>query len=412
MADPTDPSEKIDNDPVLSDIYEYLIKQAITSQLDKYFVTSGDDSVYVITGNNPFTDKEENFLDIRAKGKGLLLAVTGDYLPGNPHFKRVKVPTTEKFRYETLITSKEDVDAELIKWVKSSYDSFLVPDTRTVEEKKQRWEKVNKNCLAEGFRGGLHGPEYGFEAIKLATEVFGKDSIELADSNKNIAVAFLYQGYPDSAMKYSNYAYPVATKLLDQHPETADEILHQHAVILHANKDFKQAETLYKKVLALREKSKTIDEDTLAQSLGDLARLYSDTGRDDEAEKTNIRARNILQKYMDERKDKQGNEYFSALYNHTAICSNIGIYQRLSKQFDEASKTYISVVNALQEFVKLGGQPPDSLLKNIHANIQTLQEEHPAARSQLKATVSKLEKIIPPDNRTDYQQALDYLLKK
>lgn len=419
MTDLKDAYDIIEASPRLTELDDQLtqkifvpIRNQEVAPRKKYFVTDSDDGSarLAITGNKAYTEKQEVFLDYRPQGKGLLLRVAGDFMPGNPRFKKIENAQSKTVCYETLITDVADIDDELIGWVNASYESFVPEDIRTLEEKKEDWKKLNRQCLVEAFQRDEWAAHHGYEAIALATVVFGKDSIELADSNKNMALVYLYQGYPDSAIKFSKIAYPLAEKLLNDHFKTASEILHQHAAVLHANKEFAGAEALYKHVLKLRKEAKGTNRSTIAQSLGDLARLYADTDRKPEAEKTNLQCATIYQEIMDDCKDKKSDEYYSALYSHTTVRSNIAMRLRMDKQYDKAAETYTSLADALMAIVSLGGQPQESLLKNIHGNILRLEEEYAESKPKLEAAKEKIEKIIPPDTRSEYWQAIDYLL--
>ncbi len=263
-----------------------------------------------------------------------------------------------------------------------------------MENKKQQWKTLNRNCLAKIFRGTY--PEAitdGTEAVKLAEELFGNPSPELADSQKNLAMAHFYGRSPEDVAKpLRDKALHTAEQIIDKDPGVAAEVIHQYGAAQHLLRDYESAETYYKKALDIR-KSHGIGPNVIAKSLGDLARLYNDTGRNEEGEKTAIESKNMLGEYLKAQTDKTSDEYLEATYDYAINSNNIGYNYEMRKDYEQAGKCYAEAADALVEFVRVGGHPENAFMNNLYSNAQGLRDSWAAGIDDMDALLDKLDEL-------------------
>jgi tetratricopeptide (TPR) repeat protein len=263
-----------------------------------------------------------------------------------------------------------------------------------MEDKKKQWEKLNRNCLARIFRGSYaEAIQDGTEAVKLAAEIFGDPSPELADSQKNLAMAHFYNGSPeDIAKPLREQSLHTAEQIIDKAPGIAAEVIHQYGAVLHQLMDYENAEIYYKRALDIR-KSKGISPHIIAKSLGDLARLYGDTGRTDEGENLALESKNMLGEYLKKLTDKTSDEYLEATYDYAINSNNVGYNYEMKKQYEPAGENYAQAVDALVEYVRVGGRPEAALMNNFYGNIQGLRESWAAGIDDMGALLDKLDQL-------------------
>lgn len=103
---------KIYNNPSSKILYQNLLKKI--DNLGPHDVEPKQTSLHITNGKRAF-------LGVYARSNGLLLSIVGDHMLTSPRFKKVEQLSKSRYHYDILITQQDDIDSELIEWIKASY---------------------------------------------------------------------------------------------------------------------------------------------------------------------------------------------------------------------------------------------------------------------------------------------------
>jgi tetratricopeptide (TPR) repeat protein len=237
------------------------------------------------------------------------------------------------------------------------------------------WRQLNDRCLAQTFDGEYaQAISNGNRAMILATEAFGDNSIELADSAKNLATAYMYSRGPAMvAASLGNQAYDIAVQHTKQHPDLVASIIHQYAVILQALGDTDNAERFYNQALEVR-REHHISPHIIAKSLGDVARLYADTGRAEEERQTSLESQKLLADFLKDNKSASKDRLLEARYDHAIISSNLGLAAAAHGDYELAGRHYNQAATSLIQYIETTKHVPQVFLKSLLGSIEKLQQ--------------------------------------
>ncbi len=260
-----------------------------------------------------------------------------------------------------------------------------------MEDRKRQWEKLNRDCLAKVSSGNYsEAIEVGARAEQLAQELFGDPSPELAESQKNLAMAKFYgKVRAEVAKAASEKSLKTAEKIIDKDPRMASEVIYQHAVMLHNFEDYANAEIHYNQALDIS-KSHGIGKNIIAKYLSSLAQLYYATDRVKQGDETAVEVKNLLGDYLKTLIDKGSDAYREATYDYATNANNIGYTYERNEDYKKASENYTDAANALIGYVELGGQLEGDLLAKVYGNISAMSEHWPSGTDNPADLLKKL----------------------
>jgi tetratricopeptide (TPR) repeat protein len=262
------------------------------------------------------------------------------------------------------------------------------------DAKKKEWQQLNSSCLGLTFQGHYEDAlADGTKAVALAESLFGIDSIELADSQKNLAMARYSSGEPrEAVLQLMQKAHDVAEKQTEKSPGIATSIIHQHGVLLCQLKEYKEAEKYYKRALDIR-KANHQGNNIIAKSLGDLVQLYWQTDRRDKAQEAALESQNLLHAYLVHEPDKTSSPYREALYDHAIISTKIGYMKFQKHDFRGTADEFSDAVVSLTLSQKLGGVTPGDFVQSLAVNVRGLKEAWPEGEAELNELLEQLAKV-------------------
>ena len=127
------------------------------------------------------------------------------------------------------------------------------------------------------------------EAQKLEARVkarFGVNHANYGIALNNLAVVYETQGKYAEAERLFKRALAIREKALGARPPRCGQTLNNLAIVYHEQGKYADAEALYKRALAIREKALGADHPDVAASLNNLAVVYRQQGRYAEAERS------------------------------------------------------------------------------------------------------------------------------
>ncbi len=160
-----------------------------------------------------------------------------------------------------------------------------------------QWNTLNAAGFEAYHRGDYAEAEKEWSAALKKAEGFGPQNPRLATSLNNLAVLYLTQGRYAETVPLFKRALAIDEKTFGpEHPEVATD-LNNLAELYRAQGKYAEAEPLHERALAIYEKALGPDHPHLAASLENYAALLRKTGRTTEATKMEARAKAIHAKY-------------------------------------------------------------------------------------------------------------------
>ncbi len=172
----------------------------------------------------------------------------------------------------------------------------------TIEEiQETRWDSI----MADAGKAYQQADYAEAEKLLLAAlkeaEKFGEQDPRLATSLNNLAVLYYGQGRDAQAEPLYQRALAIREKALGpEHPDVAQS-LNNLALLYNAQGKYAQAEPLYQRSLVIREKVLGPEHPNVATVLENYADLLHKLNRDAEADKMEARAQAIRAKHAKEK---------------------------------------------------------------------------------------------------------------
>ena len=295
---------------------------------------------------------------------------------------------------DLLAADKQTIDV-LIDYLNDSihlHDLPVEDDSKLSDEEK--WAKYNRQSLGYTFTERYaEGLAVGNKALELAKTIFKPDDIRIADSLKNVALAYLYSGKNEEAMKFVDEASLLVEKSFEQDKDIAAEVHHQYGAMLHAMRKYDEAEAQYNKGLRLRRELK--NGALIAKSLGDLARLYGDVNPSSEKPVTLYEeAQKNLAEFLKTAKP-QNDRYAEAQLDSSILANNLGYSYMTEDEYDKSIEYFTMAVDNLEKYVAGGDTINPGFLRNIVANINDLYVDVPEKDlERVEKLLERMEKFV------------------
>jgi tetratricopeptide (TPR) repeat protein/CHAT domain-containing protein len=248
------------------------------------------------------------------------------------------------------------------------------------------WESQNSAGEAAYQRGDYAEAEQHFAAALEIAEEFGADDPRVATSLNNQAVLYQTQGRYADAEPLFRRALAIREKVLGpEHPHVATS-LNNLALLYHHQSRYAEAEPLFKRALVIWEKALGPEHPDVATSLNNLALLYHAQGRYAEAEPLWKRALAIREKAL-------GPEHPDVA---TSLSSLAGLYYAQGR-YAEAEPLWKRAL-AIREKA-LGPEHPDvaTSLNNL-ALLYHAQGRYAEAEPLYKRALAIWEKVLGPEH--------------
>ena len=172
--------------------------------------------------------------------------------------------------------------------------SVLALAVQTAFAQESNWEKANAAGMETYLEGCYAAAERHWTAALKEAEKFGKQDPRLATSLNNLALLYRAQGKYAQAEPLYKRSLAIREKALGpEHPDLALN-LNYLALLYETQGKYAEAEPLYKRSLAIKEKALGPEHPNLAAMLGNYAIFLRKMDRDAEAEELEARARMIL----------------------------------------------------------------------------------------------------------------------
>ncbi len=160
-----------------------------------------------------------------------------------------------------------------------------------------QWDTLNAAGIEAYQHGDYAEAEKQFGVALNEAEGFGPQDPRLGTSLNNLAVVYEDLGRYAEAEPLYNRALAIREKALGpDHPRVATS-LNNLALLYHAQGKYAEAEPLYKRALAIQEKALGPEHPDVATSLENYAALLRETGRSAEAAEMEARAKAIRDKH-------------------------------------------------------------------------------------------------------------------
>lgn len=241
------------------------------------------------------------------------------------------------------------------------------------ESRANNWETLNNRCLGLAFTGyAEEAIQVGVKAVEAAINYFGENNPNVAECLKNLGIAYLYNRDYNLAENMLRRAFAIAEATLDSDQNDISEYIHQLGVALHAQGKYEEAEKLYKRGLIIRENIYGQQHQIIAKSLGDLARLYLDTGSDfKDTEALLLRSKSILEKRISGAQEPS-DEVDEALFDLSVLTNNLGSNYCLQNRMDEAESYLMRSLDLLEQFYDRGNKPTPAFVQILINNLAAL----------------------------------------
>ncbi len=163
-----------------------------------------------------------------------------------------------------------------------------------------RWDSIMADAVKAYQQADYAEAEKLLLAALKEAEKFGERDPRLATSLNNLAVLYNAQGKYTEAEPLYQRSLAIREKALGpEHPDVAQS-LNNLAVLYNAQGRYAQAEPLYQRALAIREKALGPEHPNVATVLENYAALLHKLNRDAEADKMEARAQAIRAKHAQE----------------------------------------------------------------------------------------------------------------
>ncbi len=167
-----------------------------------------------------------------------------------------------------------------------------------------RWDSIMADAAKAYQQADYADAEKLLLAALKEAEKFGEQDPRLATSLNNLAVLYYAQGRYAQAEPLYQRALAIREKALGpEHPDVAQS-LNNLAVLYNAQGKYAQAEPLYQRSLVIREKVLGPEHPNVATVLENYAALLHKLNRDAEADKMEARAQAIRAKHAEENPPK------------------------------------------------------------------------------------------------------------
>ena len=181
-------------------------------------------------------------------------------------------------------------------WIVGALSVALVAAEASSQE--TLWEKYNGDGEKAYEQGLFVSAEKLFLAALGEAEKFGDLDIRLATTSYNLGLLYhAHTRYQEAEALYQR-ALAIREKVLGPEHRDVATILYDLASLCHVRGKYGKAETLYQRSLAISENRLGSEVRTVATILNDLAGLYRDTGKYDEAESLYRRSLTIREKKL------------------------------------------------------------------------------------------------------------------
>lgn len=170
----------------------------------------------------------------------------------------------------------------------------------------------------------------------IRTDLFGSESLEVADTLHNLADLAYRERQYDRAGKLFRIALDVREKQLPADDLDLMATRQGLAGIYFMNKEYRQAEEMFRRVLRNKD---MIDEDHAgyARTVNNLATTIREQGRYDEADP-------LYQEALRVRLETNGPDH----YNVAVSYANIATLRALQKQYEEATENYTRAIDIME----------------------------------------------------------------
>ena len=160
------------------------------------------------------------------------------------------------------------------------------------------WEKYMKAGMEAYQQGQYAEAEKQFSAALKEAEKFGEQDPRVGSSLNNLAALYQVQGKYGEAEPLYRRSLAIREKALGSEHREVAQSLNNLAGLYHAQGKYAEAEPLFGRALAINEKALGPAHPAVAISLGSLASLYHDQSKSAEAEPLFKRALAILEKAL------------------------------------------------------------------------------------------------------------------
>ncbi len=229
------------------------------------------------------------------------------------------------------------------------------PTVEAVEQSLQRalglsYRGEGEDALAEGHRAVAGAAALGDDAL-LARALGRLGGIHTYETSAARGVAMLER------------AEEIGRKALADDPRELVAVLHALGAALHAAERFDDAEERYREAMELRKSALGPEHETVAISLGDLARLASSRGRLDEAEELMTHTVALLEKVVAR---TEGQDQWDALVNLALVQGNraAGAAAR-EAPFGDVLRAAEEAADRIDAVVRAGARVPSGALPRL-----------------------------------------------
>ena len=167
-----------------------------------------------------------------------------------------------------------------------------------------RWDSIMDGAVEAYQQADYAQAEKLFLAALKEAEKFGEQDPRFATSLNNLAELYLAQGKSEQAEPLYRRALAIREKALGPEHSDVAQSLYILALFYHTQGHYAEAEPFFQRVLAIREKALGPEHPLVATFLEMYAGLLHKLNRDDEADKMEARAQAIRAKHAEENPPK------------------------------------------------------------------------------------------------------------
>ena len=228
------------------------------------------------------------------------------------------------------------------------------------------------------------------QSLKQLEAAEGKESMPYAIGLNNLGILFQYMGRFDDALSYLDQCLDIASEEVKEKSATYVQFMTNKALIQQESGDYKGAEATYKEAMDIqtsRLKLNSSSDPDYAHMLNNLASLYMESGREDEAKELLIKSLNIY-------KTKFGSSHLLTASAQSDL-GNVYLYQG---DLSNASSMLQSAYNIYERL--LGADHPKTIgAKESLAVLSWKKGESELANDQFKevldASLSYINEFFP-----------------
>jgi len=152
----------------------------------------------------------------------------------------------------------------------------------------EKWKELIARVAALYQQGGkgwyVEAANLAKEALQFAEKVFGADHMYVAEAQENLALIYHSQGrYAETLLSEPNLEGTEARTLSPGQAELEKSL---NVLVLRnlADRKYSEAESLFRRALAMKEKNLVPGHPSISKCLGNIAELYCTEGKYAEAE--------------------------------------------------------------------------------------------------------------------------------